>query len=151
MWNQFLALATVWTGNILLFRSPSNCSVDFGSFQNQHSPSKLLFWLYSCPTSILYYKLFCYFIPYYVSPTTTLLVQLASQFFYLRIFYKEQLVQALKHSELVHLLCRFHSPAHNPWPVIVVQNLRNQLIISCNFQCAIWKGFPKSSHHILLV
>ena len=50
------------------FGSPNVYSVDFALFQplrNQHSPSRLVLRLYSCPTTILHYNLCLHFIPHH--------------------------------------------------------------------------------------
>ena len=46
--------------------------------------------------------------------------------------------EALKHSEMVHPLCKFDLRTHNPRLVIVVKMI--------NFRCTVWDGFLKSSH-----
>ena len=71
----------------------SGPNVDFSSFQplrSQHSPSKLIFRLYSCPTTIYTLTFVRHSIPHHPTLDTTLLVQLAILFG--GNFYKLQLV-----------------------------------------------------------
>ena len=117
--------------SVATFCGPNIHSIDFVSVQllrNQYSPTKLVFWLYMCPTSILFSN-FCppFHTPpptNYSIPDTTLLVHLA--IFY-SLFGRWELLKAatstgevLKHYEIVHNLFKFHSCAHNPWLVKVV-------------------------------
>ena len=108
-----------WQYPVFLFvlcSSPNVYSVYFSSvhpLRSQHSPSKLAFWLYLCPTFILYSNL-C---PLFHPPPTT---QCEHPWYYLThptslVFYliwwellqtATSIREALKHSEMVHLLCK---------------------------------------------
>ena len=57
--------------------------------------------------------------------------------------------EALKHSEMVYLLCKFCLRAHNPW-LVIVHALKSLNQLSCNFQCAFWNSFYKSGDVYLL-
>ena len=87
-----------------------------------------------CPTSICTLTFSHHFIPHHsehswyhlphpTSPTWQELLQAASN-----------AKEALKHSEMVHLLCKFHLLAHNPW--LVIQSIWFHLwylkIMSCS-------------------
>jgi len=77
--------------------------------------------------------------PTWASPDITSLILLARLFGRNFLQAATSAKEALKHSKMVYLLCKFHLHAHNPWLVIGLKSLK--LIISC----AIWNGFPKSS------
>ena len=106
----------------------SSTNVDFASFQplrSQHKPSRLVFCLHLCPTTILYCN-FCP--PFPAHPMQTFMI-LPGMSIYSQIFQSNvvgasvssnQCREALKHSEMVYLLCRFRSRAQNPWLVIVL-------------------------------
>ena len=112
------------------FGSPNIHSVDIASFQplkSQHSSFKLVFGLYSCPTSILYSNL-C--LPFHPPPTRswaflTLLCSSNSPDFLSDLAgtstnsnYSAR--KALEHNKMVHLLCKSYLHTHTLWVVVVV-------------------------------
>ena len=90
--------------------------------ESQHNPSRLVFGLYLCPTTIS-----CHFIPHHPPNVnirdTTLQIQPAKKFKSYLARTSESIAtsarEAFKHSKMVYLFCKFCLRTHNPWLVIV--------------------------------
>jgi len=51
--------------------------------------------------------------------------------------------ELLKHSEIIQLLCKFHSHTHNPW---LFKIFKIDYFVTFNVQFWTWYSFTKSSH-----
>jgi len=147
-----LAISSVAT----CLSSPNVHSVDFASFQplrSQHSPSRLVSTFCTItfpPGSIPHHP------PNVNIPDTTSHVQLAKFFYPIwweLLWLATSTREALKHSEMVYLLCKFCSCAHDSWlfkifkkwhckaiPLAIVLNNQGSLVMcQTYYTCLVWR------------